>query len=676
MTARSWLGALWVGLRSSTAGGTAERARVAVMAMGFAMAAALVLNAMSIPTALARYDEREARRRGIARQSVDPDHTATTLRWFRPTSYFGRPVEVYVVEGSPTSPVPPGIPRLPRAGEAFVSPALADALSSPTGSLLRPRVPGEIAGTIETWALLEPDELVAYVGAVPELGLRRRHAEQVTAFTAEASASGPLSSAALVLLSLAVVSVLLPLGLFIWTVSRVSAAARDLRLARIRLVGGTQQQARVVAAAEVLAPAIVAALAALPTARITRPLAVRVISALVGHGFFEHDLALPVPLAAAAILGIPLLSLVIALASLRGVNLSPLGVVRRTKPLRRHTAWPIVLAVGLLGLTACWAGRETLLRLPGGLAATLVGVPLVSTLLGLAGTAPSLAQVGAGSIAARASSPSVLLGMRRLEVGPSSAGRVAASLAALMALAVVLEAIFASASARGIPPGVAAIRNSDLVVYAAGVPPAQRRAFWSSVAEVPGVVGLEVTGMTPDGGRCGGARCIGVVHTDGDPETQEHVRNVTDLIASAETAEDLRAAYTGRGNRAVRLLMFGSLFVLIVTAGSLLVTAIDGVLERRRAIAALHAIGASRRVIAGSLLWQTVLPMGTALSLAIPTGSAVAAILFALADRDVSLPWAPIGVAAAVAAALTLGVTVLSIPWVRSASDPSLLKGE
>lgn len=673
--ARRWLGTLWVGLRLSTVGGVAERGRLAVMAAGFAIAGALVLHALSLPTALARYDHRAARRSGIALQRVDRNLPAATLRWFLPTSFFGRPVDVYVLEGSPGSPVPPGIPRLPSPGEAFVSPALADALASPSGSLLRPRVPGRVVGVIGEPGLLEPDELIAYVGAAPDLKLRRRFAEQVTAFTPEGSSSAPLSPAALVLLSLAVLSVLLPLGLFIWTVSRVSAAVRELRLARIRLVGGTRQQARVVAAAEVLVPAIAGVLVASSTSDVTRSFALHAVSALIGHGFFEQDLVLPAPLTAATVIGIPLLAVVIALASLRRVNVSPLGVAHRTRSRQARAVWPLALTLGLLGLIACWAGREPLRRLPGGMSATLVGVPLASTLMGLAGTVPFLVRVAAGHLAARASSPSSLLGARRLEAGPSSAGRAAASLAALSGLAIVLEAIFASASARQMPPGVAALERADLVVSAVEVPPTQRRGFWLSVADVPGVLGIDISNITPSGARCG-PRCVGVIHTDGDPATEERVRNVTDRIAHAESAEQVRADYVGWGSRAVRLLTFGGLFVVIVTAASLLTTAIDGVLERRRALAALHAIGAPGRVVARSLLWQAALPMGTALSLAIPMGSAVAALLFAFADQEVSLPWGPIGVTAAAAAALTLVVTALSLPWARSTADPSSLKAE
>lgn len=676
MSARRWLGTLWVGLRLSTVGGVAERGRLALMATGFAIAGVLVLHALSLPTALARYDDRAARRGGIALQRVDRDRRSATLRWFLPTRFFGRPVDVYALEGSPGSPVPPGIPRLPSPGEAFVSPALADALASPSGSLLRPRVPGTIVGIIEERGLLEPAELVAYIGAPPDLELQRRSAEQVTAFTAERSVSGPLSPAALALLSLAVLAVLLPLGLFIWTVSRVSAAVRELRLARIRLVGGTQQQARVVAAAEVLVPAIAGVLVASSTSGVTRPFALRVVSALVGHGFFEQDLVLPAPLAAATVIGIPLLAVVIALASLRRVNVSPLGVAHRTGSRRARAPWPLALTLGLLGLIACWAGRDPLRRLPGGLSATLVGVPLASTLMGLAGTVPFLVHVAAGHIAARAASAPALLGARRLEAGPSSAGRAAASLAALLGLAIVLEAIFASGSAGVVPRGVAALEDSDLVVDARELPQAERRGFWSSVAEVPGVIDLDLSNVTPSGAPCGRPRCAGVVHTDGDPATEERLRNVTDPIAGAESAEELRADYEGWGSRAVRLLMFGGLFVLIVTAASLLTTAIDGVLERRRALAALHAIGASGRVVASSLLWQSALPMAAALSLAIPTGSAVATLLSAFADQELSLPWIPIGVTAAAAAALTLAVTVLSLPWARTATDPSLLKAE
>lgn len=676
MSGRDWLRTLVVGLRLSAAGGGPERARSFHMAAGFALAGALVLSALSIPTALARYSDREAQRLGIALQREDRNVRTATLRWDLGTDFLDRPVSVYAVAGSARSPVPPGIPRLPLPGQAFVSPALAQVLASPNGTLLRPRVPGMVVGRIAGSALLEPGELLAYVGPPPGLHLPRSRAEQVVAFAVRPSATAPLGPVGTVLLSVSVISVLVPLGLLIWTVSRVSATAQELRLARIRLLGATQQQARMIAASEILPPAIAGALLAAPIAWAARPLSIRILSTLVGHGFFAADVTPSLPLAAAALVGIPILSLAIALGALRRVHVSPLGVVRRARPPSARAGWPVILALGLLGLLACWLGREALLQLRGGLPAILVGVPLVSVSAALAGTAPFLIRLTAGWIAARGSAPSVLLGARRLEIGPGPAGRSAGALSTLLALAVVLEAIFASASSRGIPPGVAALDRADIVVHAAGVPPRQRSAFWHSVAQVRGVVGLETSRITPDGHRCGGARCVAVVHTDGRATTVERVRNVTDLVAASYTADFLRAERSGWGNRAVRLLMFGALFVMLVTAGSMLTTSIDGILERRRALAALRAIGVPSRVIAGSLFWQSGLPVVVGLLLAIPTGSAVAAMLFAIADRKVVLPVALVGITSVAGVALTLGVVALSLPWIRSIRDPSLLRAE
>ena len=60
---------------------------------------------------------------------------------------------------------PPGLPRAPRAGEVFVSPALRDLLATPDGRrLLAPRLPGRVVGTIAPAGLLGPTDLAFYAG--------------------------------------------------------------------------------------------------------------------------------------------------------------------------------------------------------------------------------------------------------------------------------------------------------------------------------------------------------------------------------------------------------------------------------------------------------------------------------------------------------------------------------
>jgi hypothetical protein len=63
--------------------------------------------------------------------------------------------------------VPPGISRLPSAGQYYASPALAALIRSAPANQIGDRFPGKLAGTIGQQALTGPDELVIYIGYPP-----------------------------------------------------------------------------------------------------------------------------------------------------------------------------------------------------------------------------------------------------------------------------------------------------------------------------------------------------------------------------------------------------------------------------------------------------------------------------------------------------------------------------
>lgn len=132
----------------------------------------------------------------------------------------------------------------------------------------------------------------------------------------------------------------------------------------------------------------------------------------------------------------------------------------------------------------------------------LVGAALLLVLIGLAGTAQWLAWHGSRAIARARPSPAVMLGARRLEAEPTSAGRVVMSVAILIALGAVAEGILLSATTYdSVPPGVAALRPSEVVVQANGNG-RQNAELWRSLEPLPGVRSLAVSRMLPDGGTC------------------------------------------------------------------------------------------------------------------------------------------------------------------------------
>jgi ABC-type antimicrobial peptide transport system permease subunit len=126
----------------------------------------------------------------------------------------------------------------------------------------------------------------------------------------------------------------------------------------------------------------------------------------------------------------------------------------------------------------------------------------------------------------------------------------------------------------------------------------------------------------------------------------------------------------------VELLELALVLVLIVTAANLLVSTVDGMMERRRSLAVLSAIGVAPGTLRRSILVQVAVPLATSLVLGVPAGLAVTRLLFKIADQPVSLPVQPLLITAAAAGAMVLLVTAAAFPWVRIVRRPELLRTE
>jgi len=666
-----------LGVKLSIAGGRAAVVRLLLMSIGLAVGTMLLLGALSVPRALSAYDLRE----GVRYGTVDPGAhgvSNATLRWWLGTTFEGRQVLPVAVEGAGTAPIPAGIPRLPVAGEIFASPALASLLSSSDGELLRPRVPGHIVGTIAPEGLLEPDELVAYVGASPDLHIPRIwEPEAVTSFApADRGQGPPVDLGAIVLLCVTVVAVLLPIAMFVLTAIRLSASTREARFAAVRLAGGTQAQVRVLAAAETAIAAVLCVVLSVPLFLLARPAGNAILSAVAGHPFFPSDFSPPAPAVIALLLVVPVFAVGVAVLSMRRVIVSPLGIVRHGGRIRRGWFWPVALSAGFLGLVLSSVGRDALLELSSPIPGVVIGAALLLILVGLAGTAQWLGWLGSRVIARLRPWPSVLIGARRLEAEPTSANRVVMSVAVLMALAAVAEGIFLSATTyHSIPPGVAALGSDEVVARAYGNGDENAEA-WRSLESLPGVRSLEVSSRLPDGGTCRRS-CVAIVRTDGHPETVERIRNTVGWSGEVRTAEEVRKdSSSDEPARMVQLLELGMLLVLLVTAANLLVSTVDGMMERRRPLAVLSAIGVPTRVIRRSVLFQVALPLAAALALGMSTGLVVTGLVFRIAKEPPVFPVAPLLLTGAAAAATILLVTMTALPWVRIVRRPEFLRSE
>ncbi|GAU65203.1 integral membrane protein MviN [Streptomyces sp. NBRC 110611] len=160
------------------------------------------------------------------------------------------------------------------------------------------------------------------------------------------------------------------------------------------------------------------------------------------------------------------------------------------------------------------------------------------------------------------------------------------------------------------------------------------------------------------------------------PDAAEYARNTAARIDPGanvytinDTSTDKRFASVSRG------LMIASLATMALIAASLLVTTLEQLRERRRLLSVLVAFGTRRATLGWSVLWQTALPVGLGLALAVAGGLGLAYVLLRMVGRtgmDWSVVWPLVGTGAG----LVLVVTLLSLPPLWRMMRPDGLRTE
>lgn len=435
---RAWLRELALGARLARSGGRGALARVGLTALGVGIGVALLLVAASLPHILSARDERTAGRSDLQFTDAPRRAGAGTLLiasvddHYRDDSIRGRLLRA---EGA-QAPVPPGLDRLPRTGELFVSPALAALLRSDDGALLRERLPQPIAGTIGDAGLAGPAELAWYLGSdrlavTAGSGAVRR----IDRFGEEVTGDGldpVLQTLAVVMLT----ALLLPVAVFVAAAARFGGEARDRRLAALRLLGADMRMTRRIAAGETL----VAALLGLMLGGLLFVLARQVAGeiALFDLSVFPGDVQPSAGLALAVLVGVPAAAVGVTLVALRGVVIEPLGAVRRAQPRRRRVWWRLAVpALGALLLLPLVGGEATSDRDEMQLAA---GVVLV--LAGVAALLPWVVEAVVNRLPG--GGVSWQLAIRRLQLDSGSSARVVSGIAVAVAGAIALQTTFSN----------------------------------------------------------------------------------------------------------------------------------------------------------------------------------------------------------------------------------------
>jgi hypothetical protein len=348
------------------------------------------------------------------------------------------------------APVLPGITHLPGPGQYYASPAMATLLRTLPANQLGERFPGHMVGTIGDAALSGTNDLMIYVGYTPaEVAALARSSWVTSISTAPAPAVfTPFFRYAF---GVGIIAVVFPMLVLISTATRLAADRREERFAALRLVGGTPADIRVIASVESVVSAFCGAVLGIVVFLLVRP--VLVSAAPLGPQYFSGTVT-PTLLGYIGILvGVPVVSAIVALLSLRRVQISPLGVSRRATP-KPPTFWrltTLVLGVGLYVFGLSRTSPDT------------IGVPaypgLLITLIGLVIAGPWLTWVASRLFGRLSRGSSALLATRRLADNPKTAFRSVAGLVLAVFLGTMVGALVPAVNSTEATPTNAALSN-------------------------------------------------------------------------------------------------------------------------------------------------------------------------------------------------------------------------
>lgn len=399
--------------------------------------------------------------------------------------YRGQTIErLDVAALGPDAPVPPGISRLPGAGEYYASPALAHLLGTVPAGQLRGRFPGTPAGTIGDAALTGPDELVIYAGYEPAALAKLPGTRWVTAI---GNAPGPEVFTPFFRYAFAtgVLAVLFPVLILISTATRLAAARREERFAALRLVGATSGDISVIASVDSVASALLGAVAGTGLFLAVRPALGN--ATLTGTRYFASTVTPTIWGYLGLLVAVPLASAIASLLALRRVRISPLGVTRRVTP-PAPSAWRLApLAAGIV------------LFIAGALATSGKGIGvamypgLLVTMTGLVTGGPWLTAALARLCGRLLNGASPLLASRRLADNPKAAFRAVRGLVLAVFVGTIVGVLVPVLETLAATPGSAALSDVLLDTFSgtngstgAGLAPRAAAALTEGLRAIPG----------------------------------------------------------------------------------------------------------------------------------------------------------------------------------------------
>ncbi|MGH3244936.1 MAG: FtsX-like permease family protein [Trebonia sp.] len=399
----------------------------------------------------------------------------------------------------PNAPVPPGITRLPPAGDYYASPALAALLATEPADQLGARFPGKLIGTIGQTGLNGADDLTIYIGHTPA----QVNAIPGTRWVTSISSAPPqavFSPFFRIAFGVGLLAVVFPMLVLISTATRLAADRREERFAALRLVGGTPGDIRLVATVEAVIGAFLGAALGTVIFLLVRPALAG--TALVGPRYFESDLTPTLAGYLAMLAGVPIAATIASLVSLRRVQVSPLGVSRRAAP-RPPTFWRLVALLIGVGVFVYGLSKTT---------KQSIGAPaypgLLLTMVGIVIAGPWLTAQAARLFGRATGGSSALLATRRLVDNPKGAFRAVTGLVLAVFLGTMAGVIVPAANETEVTPTAGALSN--VLLGQVGVAPAAGQQLIHGLESIPGtgvypLYELPVPGGTASQGGSGKA---------------------------------------------------------------------------------------------------------------------------------------------------------------------------
>ncbi|MDF5755463.1 FtsX-like permease family protein [Spongiactinospora sp. TRM90649] len=475
-----------LGLRLALRGGRESAVRLALIATAVTAGVLLLLSTLAMFNAFRTAADRPCWEctTGSAPSGWALGSTTGTVLWnYREDYYAGRLIKrLDVAMPGDRGPVPPGLPRLPRAGEFYASPALAGLLGTVPRDLLGDRFPGTKAGLVGDAALSGREDLVIMIGRSPAELAALAGTTEVGAIAAHSSAD---DSTALYQhgFAIAAIALIVPPLVLVGAATRLASARREARFAAIRLAGATARQINVIASVDAAVGALLGTVAGTAVFQLVRPALADV--AITGSRFLPATVT-PTGLQYAAVLaGIPVAAVCAALWSLRRVRISPLGVARKAAP-PAPRAWrllPLLIGLGLFAGPVFASGANE----PNG---PLIDLGLGLIMIGLVVAGPWLTLLAARLSARFVPGAAGLLAARRLTADPRTAFRSVTGL---------VLAVFVGTAIAGIVPAVISAQRSvgggtlgDVLRTSFARPPCQEGCGQATAGGLPPRAGADL----------------------------------------------------------------------------------------------------------------------------------------------------------------------------------------